>query len=153
MNLAGIYVGQRKFHAAEELYQIGWAKSNGTLGDEHPFTLKFLYQLAISYQLQREIDAEPLLKSCLEGWGRVLSDSHPDTRRAGAALIECYENQGKLVEARILRDMLNSSGGWVATGAALLSVTVGEKQYVSADTEGITDGLESFVGSGSLKCI
>ena len=89
--------------AAEPHFLRARALWLGELGEEHPDTLKSMYNLAILYGQQGRYDeAEPLQLKTLQIKKRALGDEHPDTLASMNALAILYGQQGRYDEAEPL---------------------------------------------------
>ncbi|MFC1795374.1 tetratricopeptide repeat protein, partial [Planctomycetota bacterium] len=81
--------------------------SRRTLGEDHPWTLTSMYDLAIVYKEQGDYDkAEPLLHEAVEGRLLKLGDTNPHTLESINHLIELYEARGKPKKAEEWRAKL-----------------------------------------------
>ena len=66
------------------------------LGEEHPYTLSAMANLASTYRDQgRSKEAEELDVKVMDARSRVLGVEHPDTLRTMANLAATYRNQGR----------------------------------------------------------
>ena len=71
------------------------------LGENDPYVLAAMRGLAITYDRQgKHIDAEVLLKQCLDKQKVVLGESHPDTLNTMSILAGTYDDQGSIESLR-----------------------------------------------------
>ena len=81
------------------------------LGEEHPYTLVNMTNLASTYLEQgRLVEAEKLLVHVLEREKQVLGRNHPDTLVNMTNLASTYRGQGRVAEAEELLTMVLETG-------------------------------------------
>ena len=92
-----------RYERAEPQLEAALATRKRVLGDEHPDTLIYMYNLAILYAEQgRYAEAESLFLETVETHKRVLGDEYPSTLASMHGLAILYENQGRYDEAEPL---------------------------------------------------
>ena len=88
-NLASTLWNQKRWDAAEELFVQVMETSKKKLGADHPSTLTSINNLAFTWKAQgRSVDADVLIRHCVQQRQRVLKASHPDLKSSLAALEE-----------------------------------------------------------------
>ena len=88
-------------HDALQLTEPVVEKSKRTLGDEHPDTLRSIYNLALWYsEAGRQQEALELMEQVVEVNKRTLGDEHPDTLRSMRTLAIINETANSITEAR-----------------------------------------------------
>jgi tetratricopeptide (TPR) repeat protein len=103
---SGLYE-QGRYAEAEELYRQTLEIRRRVSGEEHPVTLRSMYNLAISLDaLGRYADAEALYRQTLGVHRRVLGEEHPETPDSMRGLADVLSAQGKTEEARPLTEQL-----------------------------------------------
>ena len=104
INLASMYVNQRRWNEAERLQVQVLEATKRDLGEEHPDTLVSMANLASTYWNQgRWKEAEKLQVEVSETRMRDLGEEHPDTLTSMANLATTYSNQGRWKEAEQLQ--------------------------------------------------
>jgi tetratricopeptide (TPR) repeat protein len=92
-----------RYKEAEELFMQVIEARKRVLGEEHPYTLTSMGNLAATYRSQgRWKEAEELEVQVIETEKRVLGEEHPDTLTSMANLAGTYWNQGRWKEAEEL---------------------------------------------------
>jgi tetratricopeptide (TPR) repeat protein len=93
-----------RFNEAEAYFQEAVQILRKELGDEHPFTLIMMDNLALTYKGDnRWKEAEELNVQVMEMRKRVLDDEHPDMLISMGNLALTYWNQGRRKEAKELQ--------------------------------------------------
>jgi len=97
------FVQAGRYIEAEKMYRKALDFTKGLFGDDHPWTLANINNLAIVLQRQgKNTDAETLQRHLLELNKRVLGDHHPDTLHNINNLAEVLRHQGKYADAETL---------------------------------------------------
>jgi len=94
-----------RYHAAETVLRCAYKNSKILMGDEHPFTLTCINNLAQVLWSQGDLSgARDMEQSVLETSCRVLGEEHPDTLISMNNLAETLESQGDLIGVRDLKE-------------------------------------------------
>jgi tetratricopeptide (TPR) repeat protein len=102
-----LYQSQKKYQAAEQLYQRALEASEKAPGDRDREASTILMNLASLYhELKRYAEAEPLYRRSLELAEKVHGPRHAKVARRLRRLAEIYRLQGKENEAAPLRKRL-----------------------------------------------
>jgi serine/threonine protein kinase/uncharacterized protein HemY len=97
------YMNLGTYKAAESHLKRAFELRQRQFGEEHPDTLKSMFNLGWLYEQQnRYNEAYPLLVKSLEIRRRVLGEEHPDTLKSMAQLGWLYSGQGRYNEAEPL---------------------------------------------------
>jgi serine/threonine protein kinase/uncharacterized protein HemY len=106
-SMGAVYFRQGRYEEAEPLLANALENQRRIEGDENPFTLSYIYNLALLYHRLGDYDkAEPLLLELLEICRRIMIEGHPDTVAAMNELIKLYEDWGKPQKAEEWRSKL-----------------------------------------------
>ncbi len=101
------YQGLLLYEPAESHLAAALDIRKQTLGEEHPKTLKSMYNLADLLQGQGRLEeAESLTTRVLDIRKRVLGEEHPDTLSSIDDLAWFFQKQGKVTEAERLKRMV-----------------------------------------------
>ena len=85
-------------------------KTKRVLGDDHPWTLENMANLANTCRDQgRLMDAEALGVDVIERMKRVNRDNHPDTLKSMSSLATTYRNLGRLSDAEALEALVEET--------------------------------------------
>ena len=102
-NLGNLYLDQRKFGQAEDMYVRALAGNEKTLGLDHPSTLQLLNDLGQIYMVQGKYGkAEDMYVRALAGNEKTLGRNHPSTLKTVNDLGHLYMNQGKYDQAEYM---------------------------------------------------
>ncbi len=94
---------QKKYAAAQPLFEKALEINRKRLTDEHPRTAQVLDGLALNLDAQgKYAQAQPMHERALETFRRLLDDDQPRTGRAYSGLAANLNAQGKYAEAREL---------------------------------------------------
>jgi len=94
-NLAGLYIKEGKYEAAEPLFERSLAIYEKALGPDHPDVAATLSNLGVLYKEQaRYSDAEPLFDRALDIFEKALGRNHPDVAPALMNRANLYRAQG-----------------------------------------------------------
>jgi tetratricopeptide (TPR) repeat protein len=89
-------LAQRRFDKAESLFTEALEISRRTLGEDHPFKLTTVNDLAtVNKEQAKYQDAEDLLIDAVEGRIQKLGRQYQDTKESLNNLIDLYEAWGK----------------------------------------------------------
>jgi tetratricopeptide (TPR) repeat protein len=98
-----VYLAEKKYSQAESLLAQTVEIQRRTMGEEHPFTLIGMNNLAMVYKNEGKLThAEPLLSRVLEVRKRTLGNEHPYTVSSMLNLGCLYRDEGKYDEGAIL---------------------------------------------------
>lgn len=101
--LSSVLLAQGSFHQSYSLQKWVFESSKATVGEEHPFTLKVMTELALGHSTNGHLEeAEELCVRALEISKRTLGRSHWITNRGMSVLLDIYRKQGRLKEAETL---------------------------------------------------
>ncbi|CAE6457660.1 unnamed protein product [Rhizoctonia solani] len=102
--LEEVYSCTGQWSQREKLLQLLYRVFKQTLGDEHPVTLIYMGNLALTYfDLGRYEQAEQLQVLVLHARNRVLGEAHPDTLVSMGNLASTYSNLGRYGRAELLQ--------------------------------------------------
>ena len=102
-NLADLQVRRGDLESAISTYREALARDRGSIGNEHPSTLRTLMALGRTLlRSGRAEEAEPLLRECLETRERTLPAADWLIGSARSGLGECLLAQKKYDEAELL---------------------------------------------------
>jgi tetratricopeptide (TPR) repeat protein len=103
-DLAGVYLYEGKFAAAQSLFTKGFEIQRRVLGEEHLETLISMDNLAVTYSREgKYAQAEALQSKGLEIWRRVRGEEHPNTLTSMNSLAVTYSREGKYEQAEALQ--------------------------------------------------
>lgn len=117
--LANLLRRRRNTAAAEKLYWLALALSDGILGTEHKYTLAILNNLAITMGVLRNGEGEKeMLRQLLERWLKVRDLNHSDVFSAKHNLSTCL-GPDETVEISINSNILGERSAKVTIGRTL----------------------------------
>jgi len=108
--LASVYLDEKKYTEAQQLYQKSLAIKEATLGGSHPKVATTLFGLAeISRQLNETSASIPLYERALAIQEKKLGPTHPDVLKIVKSLLLAQEKLGNTTEIEALQKRVNNT--------------------------------------------